>query len=71
MDVDAPLPMELIDAPQCDSILSLDQQLKRLREEIELKLHDSANAELSHFMKEIDKAIQAITHAVTLASIED
>lgn len=51
-----------------ENIVSLDQQLKKLREEIEAKLHLAEGDDFACLINEVDQAIKAINPVVTLAA---
>jgi hypothetical protein len=71
MDIGIRLFLNNIDPNTRENILGLDQKLKRLRVEINVKLEASAEAYLSHLINEVDQAINAIVNVVTLVSYDN
>lgn len=51
-----------------ENIVGLDQQLKKLREEIEAKLHLAEGEDFARLINDVDEAIKAINPVVALAS---
>jgi hypothetical protein len=51
-----------------ENIVGLEQQLKKLREEIEAKLHLAEGEDFADLINEVDQAIKAINPVVALAS---
>ncbi|EHL29953.1 hypothetical protein [Legionella drancourtii] len=52
-----------------ENIVGLEQQLKKLCQEIEAKLHLAEGDDFAHLINEVEQAINAINPVVALASV--